>query len=45
MLPMGGCFCLPDDLAEKCYRLAHQNKSAWSFSTVIRPYGELDSSG
>ena len=33
-------FCQPDDIAEECYRLAHQRKSAWSFSSVIRPFGE-----
>jgi len=33
-------FCKPDDIAEECYRLAHQPKSAWSFSSVIRPFGE-----
>jgi short-subunit dehydrogenase len=35
-----GFFCQPDDIAEECYRLAHQKKSAWSFSSVIRPFGE-----
>ncbi len=33
-------FCRPDDIAEECYRLAHQAKSAWTFSSVIRPFGE-----
>lgn len=33
-------FCQPDDIAEECYRLAHQPKSAWSFESVIRPFGE-----
>ena len=33
-------FCQPDDIAEECYRLAHQPKSAWTFSSVIRPFGE-----
>ena len=33
-------FCKPQDIAEECYRLAHQPKSAWSFSSVIRPFGE-----
>ena len=33
-------FCQPDDIAEEVYRLAHQPKSAWSFSSVIRPFGE-----
>ncbi|NKB99059.1 MAG: SDR family NAD(P)-dependent oxidoreductase [Pseudomonadales bacterium] len=33
-------FCKPVDIAEEVYRLAHQPKSAWSFSSVIRPFGE-----
>ncbi len=33
-------FCQPDDIAQECYRLAHQPKSAWTFSSVIRPFGE-----
>jgi short-subunit dehydrogenase len=33
-------FCKPADIAQECYRLAHQPKSAWSFSSVIRPFGE-----
>ena len=33
-------FCKPVDIAEECFRLAHQPKSAWSFSSVIRPFGE-----
>ena len=33
-------FCQPADIAEECYRLAHQPKSAWTFSSVIRPFGE-----
>lgn len=33
-------FCQPVDIAEEVYRLAHQPKSAWSFSSVIRPFGE-----
>ena len=33
-------FCKPDDIAGEVYRLAHQPKSAWSFSSVIRPFGE-----
>ncbi len=33
-------FCKPADIAEECFRLAHQPKSAWSFSSVIRPFGE-----
>lgn len=33
-------FCKPDEIAEEVYRLAHQPKSAWTFSSVIRPFGE-----
>ncbi len=33
-------FCKPDDIAQECYRIAHQPRSAWSFSSVIRPFGE-----
>ncbi len=33
-------FCQPADIAAECYRLAHQPKSAWSFESVIRPFGE-----
>ncbi|MAV27222.1 MAG: short-chain dehydrogenase [Gammaproteobacteria bacterium] len=33
-------FCKPVDIAEECYRIAHQPRSAWSFESVIRPYGE-----
>lgn len=33
-------FCQPADIAEECYRLAHQPRSAWTFSSVIRPFGE-----
>ena len=33
-------FCKPDDIAEECYRIAHQSKSAWSFNSIIRPFGE-----
>lgn len=33
-------FCRPADIAEEVFRLAHQPKSAWSFSSVIRPFGE-----
>ena len=33
-------FCQPRDIAEEVYRMAHQPKSAWSFSSVIRPFGE-----
>ena len=33
-------FCHPRDIAEECFRIAHQPKSAWSFASVIRPFGE-----
>lgn len=33
-------FCQPKDIADECYRLAHQPRSAWSSESVIRPYGE-----
>lgn len=34
-------FCQPADIAEECYRLAHQPRSAWTFESVIRPFGEV----
>jgi NAD(P)-dependent dehydrogenase (short-subunit alcohol dehydrogenase family) len=33
-------FCKPVDIASECWHLAHQPKSAWTFSSVIRPFGE-----
>lgn len=33
-------FCRPADIAEECFRLAHQPRSAWTFDSVIRPFGE-----
>ncbi len=33
-------FCQPADIAEECFRLANQAKSAWSFESMIRPFGE-----
>jgi NAD(P)-dependent dehydrogenase (short-subunit alcohol dehydrogenase family) len=33
-------FCQPADIAEECFHLAHQPRSAWTFDTVIRPFGE-----
>lgn len=33
-------FCQPTDIADECYRIAHQPRSAWSFESVIRPFGE-----
>lgn len=34
-------FCQPADIADEVYRMAHQPRSAWSFESVIRPYGEV----
>jgi len=33
-------FCKPSDIAEECWRIAHQPRSAWSFTSTIRPFGE-----
>ncbi len=33
-------FCYPEDIAEHVWQVAHQPKSAWTFDTVIRPFGE-----
>jgi len=33
-------FCQPVDIADECFRVAHQPRSAWSFNVEIRPYGE-----
>ncbi len=33
-------FCQPDDIADECYHLAHQPRSAWTFDALIRPFGE-----
>jgi NAD(P)-dependent dehydrogenase (short-subunit alcohol dehydrogenase family) len=33
-------FIKPDDIAAEAFHLAHQPRSAWSFLTEIRPYGE-----
>ncbi len=33
-------FCRPDDIADECFHIAHQPRSAWSFESVIRPFGE-----
>ena len=33
-------FCKPADIASEVVRIAHQPRSAWSFESVIRPYGE-----
>lgn len=34
-------FCQPDDIADEVYRVAHQPQTAWSFDSVIRPFGEV----
>ena len=34
-------FCQPSDIAEEVFRMAHQPRSAWSFESVIRPFGEV----
>ncbi|MEM7637739.1 MAG: SDR family NAD(P)-dependent oxidoreductase [Pseudomonadota bacterium] len=33
-------FCKPADIAEECFHVAHQSKSAWASEVVIRPFGE-----
>ena len=33
-------FCQPDDIAQVCYDVAQQPKTAWSSDIVIRPYCE-----
>ncbi len=33
-------FCKPAEIAEECYRIAHQPRSTWAFDVVIRPFGE-----
>jgi len=33
-------FCQPADIAEHCWRVAHEPRSAWTFDTLIRPFGE-----
>jgi NAD(P)-dependent dehydrogenase (short-subunit alcohol dehydrogenase family) len=34
-------FAKPEDIAEEAWRLLHQPRSAWSFDSVIRPFGEV----
>ena len=34
-------FCQPVDIAKEVLRVAEQPRSAWSFESVIRPYGEV----
>ncbi len=33
-------FCQPSDIADEVFRIAYQPRSAWSFESVIRPFGE-----
>lgn len=33
-------FAHPDDLAEACWTLAHQPRSAWTFDMTVRPFAE-----
>lgn len=33
-------FAQPTDIAHEVHRLAHQPRSAWSFDSIIRPFGE-----
>ena len=35
-----GFFCKPADIADECWHIAHQPRSAWTFDIKIRPYGE-----
>ncbi len=30
-------FCRPDDIADECWHLTHQPRSAWTFDVMIRP--------
>ncbi|WP_371224265.1 SDR family NAD(P)-dependent oxidoreductase [Roseovarius sp. 2305UL8-3] len=33
-------FAKPDEIAEECFRIAHQSRSTWSSDVIIRPFGE-----
>ena len=33
-------FCKPTAIADECFHIAHQARSAWSSEVVIRPFGE-----
>ena len=33
-------FIRPEDIAEECWHVAHQPRSAWSFDVEVRPFGE-----
>ena len=34
-------FAKPSAIAEEMFRVAHQDKSAWSFTVELRPFGEV----
>jgi NAD(P)-dependent dehydrogenase (short-subunit alcohol dehydrogenase family) len=34
-------FCQPADIAEEIWRITRQPRSAWSFDSLIRPFGEI----
>jgi NAD(P)-dependent dehydrogenase (short-subunit alcohol dehydrogenase family) len=34
-------FCKPADIAGEVWHLAHQPRSAWTFDTLVRPFGEV----
>ncbi len=34
-------FCRPADIADECWHLVHQPRSAWTFDVQIRPDGEV----
>lgn len=34
-------YCRPVDIADHVWHVAHQPRSAWTFDTVIRPFGEV----
>ena len=33
-------FCQPADIAEECWHIVHQARSAWTFDVMIRPHAE-----
>ncbi len=33
-------FCQPSDIADECFHLAHQKRSAWASELIIRPFSE-----
>ncbi|OYY90796.1 MAG: short-chain dehydrogenase [Sphingomonas sp. 28-66-16] len=33
-------FCQPADIAEEVFRIAQQPRTAWSFDSMVRPFGE-----